>query len=66
MSEVSNDGYDPLAALREAGCPVDQLSEPQQEVLASLTEQETAVLVAVQHRLREREDEVLAHDMKLL
>jgi hypothetical protein len=61
-----SDIYDPLVDLREAGCPVDQLSESQRDVLASLTEQETAVLVSVQHRLSEVEDEVVAHDMKLL
>lgn len=65
MSETSIDGYDPLAALGEAGCPVDQLSEAQRRVLASLTEQETAVLVSVQLRLHEGDD-VVAHDLKLL
>lgn len=58
--------YDPLAALREAGCPVDQLSRSQRDVLASLTEQETSVLVSVQLRLRETESEVEAHDLKML
>jgi hypothetical protein len=62
MSET----YDPLPALREAGCPVDQLSDSQREVLESLTEQETAVLVSVQERLAEVEGEVVAHDLKLL
>lgn len=61
-----NENYDPLAALREAGCPVDQLSESQREVLTLLTEHETAVLVSIQHRLREAEDDVVAHDLKLL
>ncbi|AGL17737.1 aroma-sacti cluster domain-containing protein [Actinoplanes sp. N902-109] len=58
--------HDALAALRAAGCPVDQLSTPQRDVLAALTEDETRVLVAVQHRLSEAEDEVTAHDLKLL
>ena len=58
--------HDALGALREAGCPVDQLSTSQRAVLATLTEQETAVLVAVQHRLREADGEVTAHDLKLL
>jgi hypothetical protein len=58
--------YDPLTALRDAGCPVDQLSLSQREVLSSLTESETAVLVSVQHRLREVESEVEAHDLKML
>jgi hypothetical protein len=61
---------DPLTTLREAGLPVDQLSAAQQEVLAALTEQETAVLAAVQRRLAEADDladaEVMAHEMKLL
>jgi hypothetical protein len=65
MSETSNDGYDALAALGAAGCPVDQLSESQRRVLASLTEQETVVLVSVQQRLHE-DDDVVAHDLKLL
>ena len=62
MSET----FDPLDALRDAGCPVDQLSAAQQAVLASLTPAETAVLASVQHRLLDAADEVIAHDMKLL
>jgi hypothetical protein len=58
--------YDPIAGLRAAGCPVDQLSEPQREVLAALSEDEASVLISVQNRLREVEDEVVAHEMKML
>jgi hypothetical protein len=58
--------YDPIIALRDAGLPVDQLSESQREVLASLTEQEAAVIVSVQRRLRETEGEVVAHEFKML
>lgn len=58
--------YDPVAALRDAGFPVDQLSGSQRAVLASLTAQETAVLASVHLRLHEAEDDVVAHDMKLL
>jgi hypothetical protein len=58
--------HDPLSALRRAGIPVDQLSEPQREVLAALTERETAVLVAVQERLRDAEGDVVAHNLKML
>lgn len=58
--------HDSLDALRAAGLPVDQLSPAQRAVLASLSEQETAVLVSVQDRLREAEGEVVAHDLKLL
>lgn len=64
MSEMT----DPLSVLREAGVPVDQLSAAQREVLEVLTEEETAVLAAVQRRLAEAasEAEVHAHDFKLL
>ena len=58
--------FDPISALRDAGLPVDQLSEPQREVLASLTEQEAAVIISVQSRLRETEGEVVAHELKML
>lgn len=58
--------HDALAALRAAGCPVDHLSTPQRAVLAALSEPETEVLVAVLTRLGEVEDEVVAHDFKLL
>jgi hypothetical protein len=58
--------YDPITDLRAAGFPVDQLSESQRAVLAALTEEETAVVISVQRRLREAEGDVVAHDMKLL
>jgi len=58
--------YDPITALRDEGFPVDQLSESQREVLASLTEQEATVVASVQRRLREAEDDVVAHEMKML
>jgi hypothetical protein len=58
--------HDPLDALRSAGCPVDHLSAAQRAVLAALTEQETAVLVAIQHRLRDAEGDVVAHNLKML
>lgn len=62
--------FDPLASLREAGLPVDQLSAAQREVLAGLTEEETAVVASVQRRLAQAEAEtdaeVWAHDLKLL
>ncbi|MFF3619517.1 aroma-sacti cluster domain-containing protein [Streptomyces sp. NPDC002467] len=69
VKEVS-DVFDPLSALREAGLPVDQLSIAQRDVLARLTEEETAVVVSVQHRLNEADAgpdaEVWAHNLKLL
>ncbi|MFE5586584.1 aroma-sacti cluster domain-containing protein [Kitasatospora sp. NPDC056531] len=62
--------FDPLTSLREAGLPVDQLSAAQREVLAGLTEEETAVVASVQRRLAraeaETDTEVWAHDLKLL
>jgi hypothetical protein len=64
--EPMSEFYDPLAVLRAAGFPVDQLSDGQRDVLASLTEEETAVLVTVQERFRATADEVEAHDLKML
>ena len=43
--------FDALAALREAGNPVDLLTEAQRDVLAGLTEHEVAVLNSVKQRL---------------
>lgn len=43
--------FDALAALREAGNPVDLLSDEQRGVLARLTEHEVAVLNSVRQRL---------------
>lgn len=57
---------DPIAALRDADCPVDLLSEAQREVLASLTEQEAEILISIQLRLRDAEGEVSGHNYKLL
>ncbi|MFI0944084.1 aroma-sacti cluster domain-containing protein [Streptomyces sp. NPDC021020] len=43
--------FDPLASLRQAGNPVDLLSDAQRDVLAQLTEDEVAVLNSVKTRL---------------
>jgi hypothetical protein len=58
--------HDPLEALRSAGCPVDHLNAAQRDVLAALTEPETAILVTIQHRLRDAEGDVIAHNLKML
>jgi hypothetical protein len=58
--------FDPITYLREAGCPVDMLSEAQREVFAALSEQEVEVLVSVQRRLQEVSADVEGHDMKLV
>ncbi|MEV6602166.1 aroma-sacti cluster domain-containing protein [Actinoplanes sp. NPDC051346] len=58
--------HDPLEALRSAGCPVDLLSSEQRAVLASLTPEETTVLVNVQEKLTAAEGEVVGHDLKML
>lgn len=55
-----------LDDLRDAGCPVDQLSDSQREVLAGLSEDEVAVLVTVFRRFAAAENEVVAHDLKML
>jgi hypothetical protein len=55
--------FDALAALRAAGTPVDLLSAEQQEVFASLTEDEVAVLNSIKRRLDLIEEpEVQGHD----
>lgn len=43
--------FDALAALREAGNPVDMLAAEQRDVFAQLTEAEVAVLNSVKRRL---------------
>jgi hypothetical protein len=54
--------FDALAALRQAGNPVDLVTEEQRGVLAQLTEDEVAVLNSVKERLDAVSDnEVEAH-----
>jgi hypothetical protein len=56
--------FDALAALRAAGTPIDLLSREQQEVFASLTEDEVAVLNSIKRRLDLIEDpEVEGHEV---
>lgn len=43
--------FDALSALREAGSPVDLLSDEQRTILGQLSEAEVGVLVSVQERL---------------
>ena len=59
--------FDALAALRAAGNPVDQLSEAQRGVFASLTEDEVQVLNSIKRRLddADKDVEVTPHDMKV-
>jgi hypothetical protein len=57
--------FNPINDLREAGFPVDQLSDSQREVLADLTEEETAIVASVQHRLLQAEGDVVAQDLKM-
>lgn len=60
--------FDALAALRAAGNPVDQLSEAEREVFASLTEEEVGVLNSIKRRLDaiDEDVDVIAHDTKIL
>jgi hypothetical protein len=56
--------FDALAALRQAGNPVDMLTTAQRDVLAGLTEQEVAVLNSVKQRLDAVSDaEVEGHSL---
>jgi hypothetical protein len=45
--------YDALQALRDAGTPVDQLSDEQKAVVASLTPHEVEILTDIQRRVAE-------------
>ncbi|GLY85232.1 aroma-sacti cluster domain-containing protein [Actinoallomurus iriomotensis] len=56
--------FDALAALRQAGNPVDLLTAAQRDVLAELTEQEVGVLNSVKQRLDSVSDaEVEGHSL---
>jgi hypothetical protein len=43
--------FDAIEKLREAGTPVDQLSDAQKAVLAELTPEEVAIITSVQERM---------------
>jgi DNA-binding CsgD family transcriptional regulator len=58
--------FDALEALKEAGEPVNLLSDGQRAVLASLTEHEVQVLLSVQQRLQTVRGEVEGQELKLL
>jgi DNA-binding CsgD family transcriptional regulator len=58
--------FDAIKTLREAGQPIDLLSSGQREVLAALTEHEVDVLLSIQRRLGEVEQDVEGQEMKLL
>lgn len=53
--------YDAIRALRDAGTPVDQLSEAQRGVLSSLSAEEVGVLTEVQTRMAAVSDDVEGH-----
>lgn len=54
---------DVLQSLRDAGTPIDQMSEGQKTVFAALSPEEAAVLVDIQTRLNEVEPEVEGHEV---
>ena len=53
--------YDAIQALRAAGTMVDQLSDAQREVLATLTPAEVSVLTDVQNRIAAGGPDVEGH-----
>ncbi|WP_157756597.1 aroma-sacti cluster domain-containing protein [Plantactinospora sp. KBS50] len=63
MAAVS---FDAITALSDAGQPVELLTVRQREALATLTEQEVAVLVDVQRRLHDASPDVEGQELKLL
>ncbi|ASW53574.1 hypothetical protein CIK06_04300 [Plantactinospora sp. KBS50] len=58
--------FDAITALSDAGQPVELLTVRQREALATLTEQEVAVLVDVQRRLHDASPDVEGQELKLL
>jgi hypothetical protein len=58
--------FDAITALRDAGQPVDLLTDGQRQVLSALTEHEVEVLVDLQRRLRAAQPEVEGQELKLL
>jgi DNA-binding CsgD family transcriptional regulator len=67
-AEEGSMSFNPIEALREAGNPVDLLTEAQQGVFAQLSEDEVAVLNSIKKRLDDLpEPEVEGHgDIKIL
>jgi len=53
--------FDPIAALRAGGQPVDQLSPAQLDVMRGLTPDEVATLNSIQARLEAAADDVQGH-----
>ena len=61
--------FDALDSLRQAGNPVDLVSDAEREVLAGLTEEEVAVLISVKKRLdaaSDNEVEAHSHGLKIV
>lgn len=52
---------DPIAELRTAGIPVDDLTEAQRDALRELSPAEVAVLIDISRRLADAEPDVVAH-----
>jgi hypothetical protein len=53
--------FDPIAALQEAGLPLDELGSDERAVYASLSESEVAVLTGLKTRLTAASGDVEAH-----
>lgn len=58
--------FDALAALRDAGHPVDLLDERQRMVFAGLSRDEVELLNSIKSRLDAVAGEVEGHDLKLV
>ncbi|GGO22272.1 hypothetical protein GCM10010116_44920 [Microbispora rosea subsp. aerata] len=58
--------FDPLAALREAGHPVDLLNERQRQVFAELSKPEVELLNSIKTRLDAAAGEVEGQELKLV
>jgi hypothetical protein len=55
--------FDAISALRDAGTPVDQLTDAQRGALSTLTPAEVGVITDVQNRIADAADDVEGHSV---
>ena len=55
--------FDAISALRDAGTPVDQLTDAQRGALSTLTPTEVGVITDVQNRIADAADDVEGHSV---
>ncbi len=55
--------FDAISALRDAGTPVDQLTDAQRGALSTLTPAEVGVITDVQNRIADAAGDVEGHSL---